>query len=198
MGDRECCRSCAIIIVSIKDACNGNLTVCFITLLVSIVRWYGSAVGEMIQMICYIMNFNQHHSFSQFFFHFSDYLGGWLTFVCSICMIGLMTMFIGDLASHFGCSVGLTDAVTAITFVALGTSLPGKFWWWLLTWPPFWGERGDETWILIYFSIRTQTTWTGWRIALLLARNNFFLDMCALFKKSDCNLILIGIVFYEN
>ena len=42
-------------------------------------------------------------------------------------MIGVLTMVIGDLASHFGCTVGLTDAVTAITFVALGTSLPGKF-----------------------------------------------------------------------
>lgn len=48
-------------------------------------------------------------------------------------MIGVLTMVIGDLASHFGCTVGLTDAVTAITFVALGTSLPGELWfrfWW--------------------------------------------------------------------
>ena len=35
-------------------------------------------------------------------------------------------MFIGDLASSFGCTVGLRDAVTAITFVALGTSVPGE------------------------------------------------------------------------
>jgi hypothetical protein len=30
------------------------------------------------------------------------------------------------LASHFGCTVGLKDSVTAISFVALGTSLPGN------------------------------------------------------------------------
>jgi solute carrier family 8 (sodium/calcium exchanger) len=34
---------------------------------------------------------------------------------------------IGDLASHFGCTVGLKDGVTAISFVALGTSLPGFY-----------------------------------------------------------------------
>uniref|UniRef100_A0AAV2JB07 Calx-beta domain-containing protein n=1 Tax=Knipowitschia caucasica TaxID=637954 RepID=A0AAV2JB07_KNICA len=34
---------------------------------------------------------------------------------------------IGDLASHFGCTVGLRDTVTAVVFVALGTSLPDTF-----------------------------------------------------------------------
>ena len=34
---------------------------------------------------------------------------------------------LGDLASAFGCTVGLKDAVTAITLVALGTSLPDTF-----------------------------------------------------------------------
>ena len=33
----------------------------------------------------------------------------------------------GDLASGFGCTVGLKDTVTAITLVALGTSLPDTF-----------------------------------------------------------------------
>ena len=42
-------------------------------------------------------------------------------------MIGVLTAMIGDLASHLGCSVGLKDAVTAIVFVALGTSVPGKW-----------------------------------------------------------------------
>lgn len=42
-------------------------------------------------------------------------------------MIGLLTAFVGDLASIFGCLVGLHDSVTAITFVALGTSLPDLF-----------------------------------------------------------------------
>ncbi|VDL93668.1 unnamed protein product [Schistocephalus solidus] len=57
----------------------------------------------------------------------SDYLGGWLCFFVSIIAIGFLTAIIGDLASAFGCSVGLTDAVTATTFVALGTSLPDTF-----------------------------------------------------------------------
>ena len=42
-------------------------------------------------------------------------------------MIGLLTAVIGDLAAIFGCLVGLKDSVTAITFVALGTSLPDLF-----------------------------------------------------------------------
>ncbi|EDV20330.1 uncharacterized protein TRIADDRAFT_32198 [Trichoplax adhaerens] len=53
--------------------------------------------------------------------------GGWACFCVSIIMIGILTTFIGDLASHFGCTVGLKDSVTAITFVALGTSLPDTF-----------------------------------------------------------------------
>lgn len=40
-------------------------------------------------------------------------------------MIGVLTAVIGDLASQFGCWIGLKDAVTAISFVALGTSVPG-------------------------------------------------------------------------
>merc|ERR1719189_2599000 len=42
-------------------------------------------------------------------------------------MIGLLTAIMGDLAGIFGCLVGLKDSVTAITFVALGTSLPDTF-----------------------------------------------------------------------
>lgn len=57
----------------------------------------------------------------------TDYWNGWACFVVSISMIGLLTAFIGDLASHFGCTVGLKDSVTAVVFVALGTSVPGAF-----------------------------------------------------------------------
>ncbi|KAI1719587.1 sodium/calcium exchanger protein [Ditylenchus destructor] len=56
-----------------------------------------------------------------------DYWGGWACFTVSIFMIGLLTAVIGDLASQFGCWVGLKDAVTAISFVALGTSVPDTF-----------------------------------------------------------------------
>ena len=55
-----------------------------------------------------------------------DYWGGWACFFASIIMIGVLTAVIGDLASSFGCTIGLKDAVTAISFVALGTSVPGK------------------------------------------------------------------------
>ncbi|XP_064104847.1 sodium/calcium exchanger Calx-like isoform X12 [Macrobrachium nipponense] len=54
-------------------------------------------------------------------------LGGWLCFIISLVCIGLLTAIIGDLASIFGCLVNLDDAITAITFVALGTSLPDTF-----------------------------------------------------------------------
>ncbi|GFR07156.1 hypothetical protein TNCT_678341 [Trichonephila clavata] len=57
----------------------------------------------------------------------TDCLGGWACFISSICVIGLLTALVGDLASHFGCTVGLKDSVTAISFVALGTSVPDTF-----------------------------------------------------------------------
>ncbi|KAL4239458.1 hypothetical protein ACF0H5_000273 [Mactra antiquata] len=53
--------------------------------------------------------------------------GGWFCFFVSLIFIGLLTAIIGDLASIFGCLIGLKDAVTAITLVALGTSLPDTF-----------------------------------------------------------------------
>ncbi|XP_070771580.1 sodium/calcium exchanger 1b isoform X10 [Enoplosus armatus] len=57
----------------------------------------------------------------------TEYWNGWACFVVSICMIGLLTAVIGDLACHFGCTVGLKDSVTAVVFVALGTSVPDTF-----------------------------------------------------------------------
>ncbi|KAK6170124.1 hypothetical protein SNE40_018596 [Patella caerulea] len=54
-------------------------------------------------------------------------LGGWPTFVISLGMIGFLTALIGDLASLFGCLIGLEDSITAITLVALGTSMPDTF-----------------------------------------------------------------------
>ena len=38
-----------------------------------------------------------------------------------------LTGVIGDLANHLGCTMGVSAGVTAITFVALGTSLPDTF-----------------------------------------------------------------------
>ncbi|XP_067470509.1 sodium/calcium exchanger 3 isoform X1 [Thunnus thynnus] len=57
----------------------------------------------------------------------TDYLNGWACFIVSIFIIGLLTAVIGDLASHFGCTIGLKDSVTAVVFVAIGTSVPDTF-----------------------------------------------------------------------
>eukprot|EP00927_Polykrikos_kofoidii_P041367 TRINITY_DN3527_c0_g1_i1.p1 TRINITY_DN3527_c0_g1~~TRINITY_DN3527_c0_g1_i1.p1 ORF type:complete len:999 (-),score=182.44 TRINITY_DN3527_c0_g1_i1:222-3218(-) len=53
--------------------------------------------------------------------------GGWVCFFVALCMIGSVTAVIADLASLLGCTIGLTDDITAITLVALGTSLPDTF-----------------------------------------------------------------------
>lgn len=80
-------------------------------------------------------------SFSDYFFHYvaifwkllfalvppTVYLHGWVTFVVSLVCTGVLTAVVGELASLFGCAIGLKDSVTAITFVALGTSLPDLF-----------------------------------------------------------------------
>merc|ERR1712142_1461151 len=57
----------------------------------------------------------------------TEYWGGWACFTVSILLIGLLTAFIGDIASHLGCTIGLKDSITAISFVALGTSVPDTF-----------------------------------------------------------------------
>lgn len=53
--------------------------------------------------------------------------GGWLCFFITLVFIGLLTALIGDLATHMGCCMGIAPGITAITFVALGTSLPDTF-----------------------------------------------------------------------
>ena len=50
---------------------------------------------------------------------------GYVALLVCIFVIGVMTAIIGDVASHLGCSIGMKDPVTAIIFVALGTSVPG-------------------------------------------------------------------------
>ncbi|KAK9955533.1 hypothetical protein ABG768_015398 [Culter alburnus] len=57
----------------------------------------------------------------------TEYWNGWACFFVSIMLIGALTAVTGDLASHFGCTVGLKDSVTAVVFVALGTSVPDTF-----------------------------------------------------------------------
>lgn len=57
----------------------------------------------------------------------TDYLDGWACFCSSLGMIGAVTAIIGDTAGLLGCCMGVPDNITAITFVALGTSLPDTF-----------------------------------------------------------------------
>lgn len=57
----------------------------------------------------------------------TDYYGGWAAFCVAVTMIGALTAVIGEIATMFGCSLGISPGVTAITFVALGTSLPDTF-----------------------------------------------------------------------
>lgn len=53
--------------------------------------------------------------------------GGWPCFCCALLFIAFLTAIISDLAELFGCILEIPDVVTAITFVALGTSMPDLF-----------------------------------------------------------------------
>ena len=53
--------------------------------------------------------------------------GGIPCFIVSLVMIGFMTFIINEMASVLGCLLGIEKMVTAITIVALGTSLPDLF-----------------------------------------------------------------------
>ena len=52
---------------------------------------------------------------------------GWVTFFACIFCIGAISILIEDLAAHFGCVCGIDKPITAITVVAIGTSLPDMF-----------------------------------------------------------------------
>ena len=49
------------------------------------------------------------------------------SFVISLAMIGVVTYIVGEFANLFGCVLVIKPSITAITFVALGTSLPDTF-----------------------------------------------------------------------
>jgi len=57
----------------------------------------------------------------------TSYAGGWATFFVSLSVTGAITFVIGELAETFACMIGLPKAFAAITFVALGTSMPDTF-----------------------------------------------------------------------
>jgi len=52
---------------------------------------------------------------------------GWAAFWVSLCLIGVVTLVVGEFANLLGCVLYIKPPVTAITFVALGTSLPDTF-----------------------------------------------------------------------
>lgn len=54
-------------------------------------------------------------------------MGGIPCFFISLAFIGFVTYIVGEFANLFGCVLGIKPGVTAITFVALGTSLPDTF-----------------------------------------------------------------------
>lgn len=54
-------------------------------------------------------------------------MGGKAAFVIALAFIGVVTGIVGSLAELLGCVMGIEDSVTAITLVALGTSLPDTF-----------------------------------------------------------------------
>lgn len=53
--------------------------------------------------------------------------GGWPAFFVALSFIGIITMVVGEVATLLGCVCGIPSAVTGITLVALGTSLPDTF-----------------------------------------------------------------------
>ena len=57
----------------------------------------------------------------------AHYMGGIPCFFNSLAFIGLVSYIVGEFANLFGCVLGIKPGVTAITFVALGTSLPDTF-----------------------------------------------------------------------
>ncbi|CAJ1409267.1 unnamed protein product [Effrenium voratum] len=57
----------------------------------------------------------------------AQWAGGYLLFTVALVWVAVVTALISDLASLFGCCAGIPDATTAITIVAMGTSLPDTF-----------------------------------------------------------------------
>jgi len=53
--------------------------------------------------------------------------GGYPAFVIALAWTGLITAVVGSVATVLGCVAGLKPAITAITLVAIGTSIPDTF-----------------------------------------------------------------------
>jgi len=57
----------------------------------------------------------------------ANMMGGKPAFFIALCMIGLCTAIVAEFATLLGCELSIDDSITAITLVALGTSLPDTF-----------------------------------------------------------------------
>jgi len=57
----------------------------------------------------------------------AHYSHGWACFFGALAMIGVVTAIVEKFATLFGCVLLVHPSITAITFVALGTSLPDTF-----------------------------------------------------------------------
>jgi len=57
----------------------------------------------------------------------SSMCNGYVSFWVSLAFIGIVTWVVGEVATVLGCALSIRESVTAITFVALGTSLPDTF-----------------------------------------------------------------------
>jgi len=55
------------------------------------------------------------------------FCGGWFAFVVALAVIGFVVLIVSEVATVLGCAMGIKESVTAITLVALGTSLPDTF-----------------------------------------------------------------------
>merc|ERR1712031_78386 len=53
--------------------------------------------------------------------------GGTPAFLVALLFIGIITAIVAEVATVLGCVIGMEDSVTAITLVAMGTSLPDTF-----------------------------------------------------------------------
>ena len=53
--------------------------------------------------------------------------GGKAAFFVALFFIGVFTTIVGEFAELLGCEFGIDDSITAISLVALGTSLPDTF-----------------------------------------------------------------------
>ena len=57
----------------------------------------------------------------------AHYGGGWPSFFGCLFWIAIVTVIVAEIANLMGCVLGILPGVTAITFVAIGTSIPDTF-----------------------------------------------------------------------